>query len=157
MTVRNCHFSNLSGRGVAFYGMKDVIIEDCRFQNIRAQAIEIDHFSSGIIRNNWVQGAETGVMINDAFDSIVEHNALIDCREGVRFLMLFYDEWANTGNVVQNNRIGPGCETGVMFDGSGLRGNTVRNNMFYYMPDDKRVTNSIGNTVEFLPEGMFED
>ena len=148
MHITNCTFVNLSGRGIAFYGMKGVIIEGNHFANIRAQAVEIDHFSSGSVRNNDIVGAEIGVMINDAYESVVESNVIRDCDHGVRFLLIYSDEWVNTGNVVRNNRIGPGCRAGVLFFNEGMTGNTITGNSFFGLSKAARVINGEGNNVE---------
>ena len=151
MTIRGCSFENLSGRGVAFYGMQDVVIEQCTFRNIRAQAIEIDHFSQGLIRHNWVDQAEVGVMINDAFGSTVEGNWLQNCHQGVKFLMIFPHAWVNTGNLVQDNRIGPGCRAGIMFFGPGMKANHIRRNRYFGLGGAYWVMNPDGNRVEDAP------
>ncbi len=150
MQIRGCTFKNLKGRGVAFYGLAEVLIENNHFENIRAQAIEIDHYSSGVVRGNDVDGAEVGVMINDAFDSLVEANTLINCNEAVKFLRILEDDWTNTGTKVQHNLIGPGCRAGVRFFGSGMHGNLVRGNRYFGLGKAYRVMNPEGNTVEFL-------
>ncbi len=146
--IRGCRFKNLKGRGLVFYGMGDVLIENNYFENIRAQAMEIDHFSSGHIRNNYVNGAEVGVMVNDAFESIVEGNVLTNCGHGVRFLMVYPDDWVNTGNIIRDNRIGPGCKAGVHFFSKGLSQNVVTGNTFIGFKNEHKVINGAGNTIE---------
>ncbi len=133
MTVRNCTFRDLMGRGFCAYGWADIRIEDCGFYDIHAQAIEIDHFSSARVLTNHVVGAESGVMLNDCFETVVEGNVLRDCRIGVRLLRLYPQDWVNTGNVVVGNFIGPKCNKGIAFEddeGSGVIGNRIHANRF---------------------------
>ncbi len=157
LTIRGCTFKGLSGRGVAFYGIYNAVIQSCTFQNIRAQAIEVDHYSSGLIQGNHVDGAEVGVMINDAFDSLIEANTLVNCREAVKFLRIHEDDWTNTGNTVQFNHIGPGCRAGVRFFGPGMHDNLVRGNFFYGLGDDYQVMNAEGNQVNPPPSTPVKD
>ena len=148
LTVRNCSFKNLKGRGIAFYGMEDVVIEGNYFEHIRAQAMEIDHFASGHIRGNVVNGAEVGVMINDAYESVVEGNVLRHCQDGVRFREIYDDDWVNTGNIVRDNLIGPGYRNGVYFQFAGCVDNVVEGNVFVGFKDDKRVVGGEGNVIQ---------
>ncbi len=126
--VRGCTFRGLDGRGIAFYGVGDAVIEGNAFHGIRAQAMEIDHFSSGTLQNNFVQGAETGITLNDCFDSVVEGNVIRDCQFGVYFMKVLDYGWVNTGNTVRDNQIGP-CEQGIAFR-DPMEGNFLRSNRF---------------------------
>ena len=148
MSVRNCTFRNLSGRGMAFYGWADVVVEDNYFSGIRAQAIEIDHFASGVIKNNVIDGAEVGVMVNDAYESIIEGNMIRNCGHGVRFLELYKDDWVNTGNVVRDNWIGPGCRAGVMFFNEGMVDNPISGNRYFDLREAVQVINGQGNPID---------
>jgi len=152
LTVRDCAFRGLKGRGVAAYGIAEVRVTNNSFHDIFAQAVEIDHFSSGYVANNLVDGAEVGVMINDAFETVVEGNVLLRCQLGVRFLRIFPQDWVNVGNVVRNNRIGY-CDHGVVFNDNlnpeeGVKGNYVLGNHFLGITPFERVVNWTGNTVE---------
>jgi len=154
LTIRGCSFRGLKGRALAAYGIGDVRVSGCSFHDIYAQAMEIDHFSSGTIVNNLVDGAEVGVMLNDAFESVVEGNVFLRCGIGVRILRLFPQEWINRGNTVRDNRIGY-CEHGVVFNdnlqdgksGTNVTGNYVIDNHFVGIPPLERVVNWRGNTV----------
>lgn len=145
--VRNCSFKNLKGRGIAFYGLEDVLIQGNYFEHIRAQAIEIDHFASGHVCGNVVNGAEVGVMVNDAYESVVEGNVLRYCEDGVRFLEIYDDDWVNTGNVVRDNLIGPGYRSGIFFQFDGVEGNVIEGNVFTGFPAAKRVVGGEGNVI----------
>jgi len=151
LTVRDCTFRGLAGRGVAVYGYDEVAIENCEFHDITAQAIEIDHFSSARVAGNRIDGAEVGVMLNDCFDTLVEDNELSNCLTAVRFLRLFGEDWVNTGNVVHNNRIGPGNRRGVVFEdeiADGLSGNRVVANHFIGQGPKSRIVDPGANKVE---------
>ena len=150
LRVRNCSFKNFKGRGVVFYAMEDVFVEGNYFEHIRAQAIEIDHLASGHIRGNVVNGAEVGVMINDAYESIVEGNVLRHCQDGVRFLEIYDDDWVNTGSIVRDNLIGPGYRSGVYFQGSGCVDNVIEGNAFVGLGDHQRVIGGEGNVIRFV-------
>ncbi|MEM8709462.1 MAG: right-handed parallel beta-helix repeat-containing protein [Planctomycetota bacterium] len=147
LVVRGCTFRNLKGRGIAFYGMEDVTIERNYFEHIRAQAIEIDHFASGYIHGNVVNGAEIGVMVNDAYESVVEGNILRHCQDGVRFMEIYDDPWVNTGNLVRGNDIGPGYRFGVFFRNEGMVDNVVEGNVFRGFKANDRVVGGEGNEI----------
>ena len=139
------------GRGFCVYGWADVRIEDCGFYDIHAQAIEIDHFSSAYVASNHIVGAESGIMLNDCFETVVEGNILRECMIGIRLLRIFPEEWINTGTVVQDNRIGPGCNKGIAFEdnqGSGVTGNFIRGNHFIGIGKQMQIVESEGNTVK---------
>lgn len=150
--VRNCTFKNLKGRGVVFYGLGGVVIENNTFENIRAQAIEVDHLSSGHIKNNYVNGAEVGVMLNDAYETIVEGNHLQHCEHGVRFLALYHNGWANVGNIVRDNVIGPGGNAGVHFFSKGMKDNLITGNTFVGLTRPAWVIKGEGNRIELDDE-----
>jgi hypothetical protein len=151
LTVRGCTFRGLMGRGFCVYGWGDVRVEDCGFYDIHAQAIEIDHFSSAYVTANHIVGAESGIMLNDCFETLVEGNVMSDCLIGIRLLRIFPEEWVNTGNVVQDNRIGPNCNKGIAFEdneGSGNTGNKVRGNHFVRIAESLRIHAAEGNTLK---------
>ncbi|MEZ5973574.1 MAG: right-handed parallel beta-helix repeat-containing protein [Planctomycetota bacterium] len=76
--MENCRIENLKGRGFAAYGMNEVLVEGCYFANADSQAIELDHFSSGQVRNNEsIHSSGVGIALNDAFDSVVEGNVVV--------------------------------------------------------------------------------
>jgi len=150
LTVTGCTFRNLQGRGICAYGLGDILLEGNALYDIRAQAIEIDHYSSGVVINNFIDGAETGILFNDAFESLAEGNVLRNCGTGIAIMRIFPEDWVNTGNVVRDNRIGPGCKRGVdlidrLFE--GVTGNTVRGNVFVGMPRETWLFGGEGNTI----------
>ncbi len=152
MVVRNCTFRNLMGRGVCVYGLADVLIEGSSFHDIHAQAIEIDHYSSGRVISNQITGAEVGVMVNDAFETVVEGNVISGCwRAAVRILRIFPENWVNVGNAVRDNRIGPNCGVGVVIETDidvEVNGNAVEGNHFVGLGPEERVIAPTGNEVE---------
>jgi hypothetical protein len=151
LTVRGCTFRGLMGRGVAAYGLADVLIEDCEFHQIHAQAIEIDHYASGLVTGNLIDEAEVGVMLNDCFETVVEDNEIRDCLTAIRLLRIFPEDWINVGNIVRKNRVGPGNRRGIKLDdevSTGLTGNHIVENHFIGQGPKSRVINPEGNTVE---------
>ena len=53
----------------------------------------------------------------DLVETVVEGNVLRGCHKAaVRVLRIFPEDWVNTGNVVQDNRIGPKCNKGIAFE-----------------------------------------
>ena len=64
---------------------------------------------------------------------------------------IFPEEWVNTGNIVRDNIIGPGCANGVLFQDDitdGITGNIVVGNMFDRLDKKRHVVNGKGNTVD---------
>jgi hypothetical protein len=149
--VRGCTFKNLRGRGVCVYGIEDVLVENSGFYDIYAQAIEIDHYSSGRVRQNDIRGAEVGIMLNDAFETVVEANVLNGCHKAaVRILRIFPEDWINTGNVVRGNRIGPDNAVGVRIESDievPVIANVIRANHFIGLEPKLHVLEPGGNVV----------
>lgn len=139
LTIRGCTFRGLMGRGIAFYGLDEVLIENNYFSAIRAQAIEVDHFSSGHVLFNYVNRAQSGVTLNDSFKALVEGNTLANCDFGVYFMKVFEQRWVNTDNEVVNNTFGPGCVRAVVFRDPGIEGNRIRGNRFIGLHERFRV------------------
>ena len=139
LEVSGCTFRGLMGRGVAVYGLDEVRIANNYFNEIRAQAIEIDHFASGHVLYNCVDRAQSGVTLNDSFEALVEGNALLNCDIGVYFMKIYDQRWVNTDNQVFNNTFGPGCVWGVAFRDHGIEGNLIRGNRFVDLPERFRV------------------
>ena len=129
ISIRNNVFKNFSGRGFAAYGAGNVVCQNNRFENIQAQAIEIDHYSYGRVSRNSIYGSTVAVVLNDAFNTLVEENLITKCRYGISFVSHFNESWVNTKNVVRNNTfIGPG-ERGVRLSAKSWY-NIVEKNKF---------------------------
>jgi hypothetical protein len=105
IVIDNCVFKNFKGRGITFYGFSGVSVVNSKFENILAEAIEIDHFSQGEVRGNYVSKSAVAIQLNDAYDSVVDSNELIDNGHGVFFVSHYEDPSVNTGNKVINNLI----------------------------------------------------
>jgi hypothetical protein len=146
LTVRGCTFRGLMGRGIAFYGLDEARIENNYFTEIRAQAIEVDHFASGHVLFNYVNRAQSGVTLNDCFESLVEGNVLTHCDFGVYFMKVFDHRWVNTTNRVLNNTFGPGCVRAVVYRDPGIEGNKVRGNRFVGVRERDRVVQQYERT-----------
>ena len=126
--IQDCTFQNLQGRAVVVYGTDEVLIEDCLADNIQAEAIELDHFSSGIVRNNKISRAGVGIQLDDAFKSTVEHNEISNTKIGISLVSHFDDTWVDTGNTVSENQIGF-TKQGIFFD-EGVTNNYILGNVF---------------------------
>ena len=50
----------------------ETMILPSKFENILAEAIEIDHFSQGEVRGNYVSKSAVAIQLNDAYDSVVD-------------------------------------------------------------------------------------
>ena len=102
-------FRNLAGRGVAVYSAAGVLVEGNRFVNVRSQSVEVDHYSSGRIINNNFTDCRVGIVLDDAYDTVVKGNRMVRCGIGVGFVRHFDDEWVNRDVTVEGNTItGPG-------------------------------------------------
>ena len=128
LVIRGCTFEGLTGRGIAVYAMTGVRVEGCTFRSIRTEALEIDHFSSGLVHGNFVQGAAVGIVLNDAFDTTVSANQVHDASIGIGLVRHFDDPAVNRGLVIVGNRVtghGVGISLGGLADGFELVGNDL--------------------------------
>lgn len=134
-------FRNLRGRGIAVYGTRSVAVIGNQFDNIGAQAIEIDHYSSARVARNLVTNATIGIQLDDAFDTRVEQNILSRTSRAIVFLGHFDSPKVNTGNIVTANRItGPG-KIGIQLS------ERARNNVIY-RNELTSITQPISGAVE---------
>jgi len=103
-------FKNLKGRGVGVYGTRGVVVQGNGLVNIGHEALEMDHFSSGLVSHNRIRAAAVGIQLDDAFDTVVERNKVEGAGSAVVLLGHFDEPWANTGNrIIGNTFIGPGA------------------------------------------------
>ncbi len=64
--VEDCVFQNLAGRGFVAYNTEGITVKKCRFENIRTENCEIDHWSElAVITDCTFKGGFTGVQLND--------------------------------------------------------------------------------------------
>jgi len=107
--VINNTFKNLKGRGIVAYGVGDIIIKGNSFSKIKAEAIEVDHYSSGKVFNNDIEDSAIAIQLDDAFDTVVKNNRIKNCRNGIALKSHFFESWINKNNTVHDNHIqGPG-------------------------------------------------
>jgi hypothetical protein len=144
--IRNCTFRGLKGRGIAAYGMGNMVVEGCYFSDIDSQAIEIDHFSSGVVRFNEVHDSGVGIALNDAFESQITNNLVFRCDSAISFVKHFDHDWVNRGNLVEGNLIVQAKLSGISFLQT-MSGNVIRGNFFKDTDKKKWVVNDTGNTV----------
>ena len=106
--VLNCTFKNLLGRGATFYNMADLTIRDCHFENLAAEAIEIDHLSAfAVIGGCTIRDVKFGMRLNDCTDTTVTGCIMENCRQvGIYITEVVKDGTCNrrmtiTGNVIR--------------------------------------------------------
>ena len=152
VTVRNCVFRDLYGRGVALYNAADCLVEGNVFERIDDEAIDFDHFCE---RNravgNDIRDVFWGIVLNDASDNVVEYNNVDGCLIGV--WAWWYHEMPKEGwnlrNVVRHNTIRGATEAAIHFDRACLD-NVVEHNLV----EGPLVFKEERNTVRFnLPLG----
>ena len=54
LLVKNNTLSNMTGRGITVYAGEYVVIEDNRIDNIMSGAIELDHYTQGVVQRNCI-------------------------------------------------------------------------------------------------------
>lgn len=146
LTIRGCRIHSMMGRGICVYRMENILIEGNQVHTIDTQAVEIDHFATGVVRCNYISDAAVGVTLNDAFDSLVEANSIQNCRAGVSMVQHFAVDPFNKGNVVRNNVLVGGA-TGVHIQ-AGIKDNQVIDNLFGSLDEARWVKQKGGNTEE---------
>ncbi len=103
LEISNCTFKDLKGRGIAVYNMENIVIKDNILENITTEAIEIDHFASGIVQNNIVKRSGIGLQCNDCYNTVFQGNYLENNIRGIVFLTHYDDNWINTKNIIKKN------------------------------------------------------
>ena len=147
LRIENCTFRGLKGRGIAVYRTSDVSIRGNLLENVRSEAIELDHYSTGEVIGNEIHHAGVGVALNDAFDSVVSCNTIEDCSIGVSIYRHFNKIWVNKNHQVDSNIItpAPGC-AGIVFN-TPMTGHRILNNFFVGCPEERWIIQGEGNTL----------
>jgi parallel beta-helix repeat protein len=119
VVVRRCTFTDFYGRPIALYHHRDGRIEDCRFERISDEAIDLDHFVEGFtVARNVVRDALWGIVLNDASRNVVEDNVIEGC--GIGIWSWRYErvpaEGFNEENVIRRNRITGSREHAIKID-----------------------------------------
>jgi len=126
--VVGCEFTNLLGRGVAIYNVDGITIRDCRFSNMAAEGLEVDHLSAHAnissckFRDLWI-----GMRLNDCTDVSVRGCELEGCSFGIHLTRALKDPTVNQRIVVNDNIIRGGFQ-GIIVD-PGFRDVTLENNV----------------------------
>ncbi len=147
LTIQDCTFRDLKGRGVAIYKTAGVMIKNCHFQGIAAQALEIDHYSTGVVTTNLIEDSMAGVTLNDAFDTEVTFNTIRNCSQSISLYKHFNDNWVNTGHLISSNHIAPKQgRPGILFH-QPMTSNRIEGNYFLDCPKELWVQGAKGNLV----------
>jgi nitrous oxidase accessory protein NosD len=80
------------------------------------------------VRGNFVDGAATGIVLNDAFDTTVEANHVHGASIGIGLVRHFDDPAVNRGLVIAGNRV-TGAEVGISLGGLGAGCELVGNDL----------------------------
>lgn len=147
LTIQNCTFRDLKGRGVAIYHTARVVIEDCHFQGIAWQALEMDHYSTGAVTRNLIEDSAAGIALNDAFDTRIQFNTIRDCIQPIALYRHFNEDWINTNHEISFNLLAPRAgQPGVVFR-QPMSGNRVVENYFVTATKDLWVQGAQDNHV----------
>ncbi len=146
--ISNCTFRGLQGRGIAAYKTKSLTVRNSTFSDIFAQAIEIDHFSTGLISGNSIQRASVGVALNDAFNCTVQYNNISNCGVPISFVRHFQPTWANTGHTIRWNDLRSQPGKPVISFKHEMEGNIISQNFFRGCTLDNAVVGGGGNHIQ---------
>lgn len=128
LVVRDCTIRNCFGRAVAFYSVKDPVVERCTIEDIVDEAIDLDHFVVGArVTENAVARGRIGVELNDANDSEVARNSFTACGTGINLWRWCKQPDLNTRNRIVDNFFTDIKGHGMSF-GAGTFANIVRGN-----------------------------
>jgi hypothetical protein len=102
LAIRRCRFRDLLGRAVAVYNWSAVLIEDCVFERIRTEAVEIDHWcSDAAVKRCLFDRCGLAIQLNDCNDTVVESCLILRCHKGLRILDALRDRSTNRGLAVR--------------------------------------------------------
>lgn len=153
VTVRNCLFRNLYGRGVAFYNAVDCSVEGNVFEHIADEAIDFDHFCerSRVVGND-IRDVYWGIVLNDASDNLVEYNNIDGCKIGI--WSWWYEEFPKEGlnerNRIRHNTIRGATEAAIHFDRFCTK-NIIEENFFEGLLLVLEEDNTVRNNTALKP------
>ena len=106
LRVSRCVFRRLLGRAVTVYNMHDVHVNDCRFDDIGAEGVEVDHLATNAVISGCIFNRNGfGVKFNDCTDSVLANSVFRDCRIAVHITKVMKDADLNRRLVIQGNTI----------------------------------------------------
>lgn len=104
LRVNRCVFRRILGRGVTAYNTHDINVSECRFEDVGAESVEIDHLASNAVISGCVFiRSKVGVQFNDASDSIVIGNVFDHCKYGINVNRVLKNGAPNARLVVHGN------------------------------------------------------
>lgn len=155
LVVRNCHFEDWYGRAIAIYHHVDGRVEGCTFERIADEAIDLDHFVERFeVRDNRIQDALWGIVLNDASRCLVERNHIQGGEIGI------WSWWwretprqgINQENVIRGNTVLGASVASIRVDATCVRfvieDNTVDGEIVVVEPE-----NTVRNNPRVPPDG----
>jgi len=157
VSVRRCRFSDWYGRGVALYNQVDGAVEDCTFERISDEALDLDHFVERFhIAGNTVTSATWGIVLNDASRNVVEKNKVSDCEIGIN--SFWYEKTPRQGineeNVIRDNEI-RGARQQAIYVGKTCVRYVIERNRFEGEILVVEPENTVRDNEKLLPEGSL--
>jgi hypothetical protein len=124
VVVRRARFSDWYGRALAFYHHVDGVVEDCRFERIDDEAIDLDHFVERfLVARNELSDVRWGIVLNDASRNRVEENRIDACEIGIWSWQyeLTPRQGINEENVIRANHVTRARDKAILIDASCVR------------------------------------
>lgn len=149
--VSGCRFTNFLGRGATFYNVQGVTLRDCTFEDIGAEAIEIDHLSShAVIGGCSILNAKIGMRLNDCTDTTVTGCIIENASVGIHLTEVLKGDTTNRRMTMTGNVITGGL-TGMIFDGNVAEtvavGNTITGCSRYGIDMNGKLNVVVGNVI----------
>jgi parallel beta-helix repeat protein len=141
--VKNCTFTDWYGRAIALYRQVDGRVENCRFERIADEAIDLDHYVERFeIRDNVVRDAVNGIVLNDASRNLVERNTVEGGEIGI-FSWWWHEtprEGVNEENIIRGNTVKGAKQVPIRIDRTCVRyvveDNTVDGEIIVVEPEN---------------------
>jgi parallel beta-helix repeat protein len=153
--VRRCRFSDWYGRGVALYYQVEGAIEDCDFERISDEAIDLDHYVEHYrVAGNEVRDCKWGITLNDASRNVIENNHVEGGLVGIR--IFWWDKIKRKGineeNVIRGNVVRGSSEAAIQL-GITCKRNVVEQNSYEGELTVAEPENTIGVNTRLDPPG----
>ena len=128
LQIERCFFQNFHGRGIALYACTESGIEKCTFRDSEDAAIVFDHFTTGShARHNHIARCRLGIELRDTAGCLVDQNAFLVCRTGIRVWRTLGVAGFNESNVIRSNDFDQTVGNAVQIDGGTAKNSLVGN------------------------------